>query len=334
MSLSSDSVDRGLQTLRDVLVDHLKNGHGDPTDLLHRLESFTEVPLARRTAAEPTGYMTVDGNTVDENRSLTELHTVLQQALVNCAVGNDPRDWAVTRTLFRAIQNCQIHHVRTVADNGDVKFASDDVTALKRLVVYAYETLCAMEGRKDGSTWMPFDHVSGMLSQLSNILAGIRREAESSVKSSNYHGEQYARLCGERDAALKAQADMREDYVNTCQARDSLDSALQKSNRARTAAFAVLYSLGWNRDPRGVWQPLAQSLQPTPKNPHTACFTCGQPATWVRCTQVGGGHFYCTEHAKEQRDFGKSNFGETNDDRFFWQRVEDMKPDKHDGVPA
>ncbi len=340
----------------------------------------------------------------DEERTKTDLQAVLDRA-VNVwredahKTGIFLEQYLAGR-LLTAVEDCQIHHIRTVADNGDVKFASDDPAALKRLVVYANEVYCTMRAEDKGH-WHPFDHVSGLLSQLSNLLAGIRREAESSVKSSNYHGEQYARLCRERDeavaakfAAFQALNVLRQDYLNT-------GRTLGDTERALILAAAALDLAGWKKNQFGGWEPKpghpsgvrrykiehrekdrigepivsepndgwrcgflgkpehyvwaaspdeAEALgreffkfrsnagfdlrvievewqpQPAPKPgpPIPTCCICRQPATWVRRTQVGGEPFHCTEHAKAAPDFGKSNFGETNDDRFFWQRVEDM----------
>ena len=52
---------------------------------------------------------------------------------------------------------------------------------------------------------------------------------------------------------------------------------------------------------------------PTEENLY--CF-CGKPATWVRYTQFSGNHPFCTEHAKLENDFGKSD-----PSYFFWKEI-------------
>jgi hypothetical protein len=47
---------------------------------------------------------------------------------------------------------------------------------------------------------------------------------------------------------------------------------------------------------------------------------CGKPATWVRKTQFAGTHPYCTEYAKRENDFGRSDSS-----YFFWK---ELSPDK------
>ncbi len=46
------------------------------------------------------------------------------------------------------------------------------------------------------------------------------------------------------------------------------------------------------------------------------CGDCEKPATWERVTQFSGVHKFCSEHAKEQEDFGESN-----PSYFFWRTV-------------
>ncbi len=50
------------------------------------------------------------------------------------------------------------------------------------------------------------------------------------------------------------------------------------------------------------------------------CCTCDKPATWVRHTQFSGSHQFCTEHAKQEEDFGQ--FDSTY---FFWDEVSSNK---------
>lgn len=45
----------------------------------------------------------------------------------------------------------------------------------------------------------------------------------------------------------------------------------------------------------------------TKSGTHERCIECGGSATWVRCTQFAGDHPYCTEHAKQEDDFGKDD---------------------------
>lgn len=42
---------------------------------------------------------------------------------------------------------------------------------------------------------------------------------------------------------------------------------------------------------------------------------CGKPATWVRRTQFAGSHPFCTEHAKQEEDFG------TGSSYSFWKEI-------------
>lgn len=43
---------------------------------------------------------------------------------------------------------------------------------------------------------------------------------------------------------------------------------------------------------------------------------CGEPATWVRHAQFSRSHPFCTDHAKQEDDFGKSN-----PPYFFWKEL-------------
>lgn len=52
---------------------------------------------------------------------------------------------------------------------------------------------------------------------------------------------------------------------------------------------------------------------------------CGKPATWVRHTQFSGSHPFCTDHAKQEEDFGKSDTS-----YFFWKELSaDQVAPKH-----
>lgn len=44
---------------------------------------------------------------------------------------------------------------------------------------------------------------------------------------------------------------------------------------------------------------------------------CGAAATWMRCTQFAGEHYYCEIHAKAEKDFGKG------DDSCYWTTTYD-----------
>lgn len=37
------------------------------------------------------------------------------------------------------------------------------------------------------------------------------------------------------------------------------------------------------------------------------CDCCDEKATWVRCTQFAGNHFFCDLHALQEEDFGQSD---------------------------
>lgn len=41
------------------------------------------------------------------------------------------------------------------------------------------------------------------------------------------------------------------------------------------------------------------------KGHRCSCNDCNCPVSYVRCTQFAGDHFYCAEHAKREKDFGK-----------------------------
>ncbi len=45
------------------------------------------------------------------------------------------------------------------------------------------------------------------------------------------------------------------------------------------------------------------------------CVICSAPAVWIRRTQFAGDHFFCLLHAKEEKDFKKS------DSYAFWERA-------------
>jgi hypothetical protein len=45
------------------------------------------------------------------------------------------------------------------------------------------------------------------------------------------------------------------------------------------------------------------------------CIECGKPVKWMLSTQFSGDHHYCTEHAQQEEDFGKS------DSYAFWYEV-------------
>ncbi|MEK7074529.1 MAG: NUDIX domain-containing protein [Patescibacteria group bacterium] len=64
------------------------------------------------------------------------------------------------------------------------------------------------------------------------------------------------------------------------------------------------------------------------------CDLCEKPATWIRRTQFAGTHPFCTEHAKEEKDFGTFDSS-----YFFWKElsVEEkspMKRERNKAVPA
>ena len=64
------------------------------------------------------------------------------------------------------------------------------------------------------------------------------------------------------------------------------------------------------------------------------CDLCEKPATWIRRTQFVGTHPFCTEHAKEEKDFGTFDSS-----YFFWKElsVEEkspMKRERNKAVPA
>lgn len=44
------------------------------------------------------------------------------------------------------------------------------------------------------------------------------------------------------------------------------------------------------------------------------CDECSLPATFCRRTQFAGTHFYCTEHARQQKDFGRND-----NSHFHWE---------------
>ena len=46
------------------------------------------------------------------------------------------------------------------------------------------------------------------------------------------------------------------------------------------------------------------------------CDVCGKSATWIRCTQFAGTHHFCTEHAKAEKDFWKSDSS-----YFYWKEL-------------
>ncbi len=46
------------------------------------------------------------------------------------------------------------------------------------------------------------------------------------------------------------------------------------------------------------------------------CGDCDKPATWIRDTQFSGKHPFCDDHAKQQKDFGKSD-----DSYFVWEKI-------------
>lgn len=52
---------------------------------------------------------------------------------------------------------------------------------------------------------------------------------------------------------------------------------------------------------------------------------CGRPATWVRHTQFAGSHPFCSEHARQEADFG-----EGDPSYFFWKELRaDQIAQKH-----
>ena len=53
------------------------------------------------------------------------------------------------------------------------------------------------------------------------------------------------------------------------------------------------------------------------------CFLCDEKASWVRCTQFAGNHYYCDLHALLEPDFGE------NESCSFWTEHEyTPKPEK------
>ena len=52
------------------------------------------------------------------------------------------------------------------------------------------------------------------------------------------------------------------------------------------------------------------------------CCECGEPATWVRHTQFASSHFFCTQHARAEEDFGRSDSS-----YFFWEELSKGKDD-------
>lgn len=46
------------------------------------------------------------------------------------------------------------------------------------------------------------------------------------------------------------------------------------------------------------------------------CDECGQPAKWVRATQFSGNHYFCEEHAHQEK-----NFGAEDPSYFVWRRA-------------
>jgi hypothetical protein len=436
MSLSPDAVDRGLQTLRDVLVSHLNNGHIESRDLLQRLESFTEVPLA---STGPT--------LTDDERTKVDLQTVIERAVFDWRKNGHkigkPMDWHVACCVLKAIQDLKIHEVRTVATaSGEIVFfSSQDVAELKRLVVYTHEVYGL--GGATASNWQPFEHVSGMLAQMSNILVGIHGLFQSYRVQIDGLKQRLATATADIDTAYKSRDKAVEEANQVRRAGETIRDVLQQTTdqlvntrkhaeavraerdaarlaghelggkeRALILAEAALDLAGWRKNQFGGWEPKPdhrqipfgvcrykiehrkkvspvddftagwncgfpgkpehhvwasseaeavalgydllkfrgdngtardsfdvrvtvvegspQSAATPPKKPHTACLTCGEQSTWVRRTQDAGDHFYCVEHAREQKDFGEEDH---TDKGMYWQRVADMRP-PHDGVPA
>lgn len=61
---------------------------------------------------------------------------------------------------------------------------------------------------------------------------------------------------------------------------------------------------------------------------------CKNPIKWIRYTEFSSDHYFCTEHAKQEKDFGKSDSSS-----FYWkelsvQEKSSMKRERNKAVPA